>query len=227
MNVFVAYGYNQRDSWIRELVCPLVSAFGHTVLTGERMEGEDLSAGVVERISASDAMLGFLTRRGEGDVYDTHRWVSDEIAVAIGAGITVVEIRETNVDQQGGIAGNRQRMTYDEARRDHFLVDLAEVLGGWASRKSRNLRLLPPDVVAAIRPHTQKQGFRCTYSGIKDGKFYPEIEAVLVRKEGGLYLMAKDVHPGMMIQIRVQAAGNSWTSDHIDLDSLSVELMED
>jgi hypothetical protein len=230
MNVFVAYGYNNRDSWIEDLVFRLVKAFGNNVVTGEKMEGEVVSEGVKERIHASDAMLAFATRRGDPDgagLYQTHRWVTDELALALQANMPVVEIRETQVDVQGGIAGDRQHIEYDDEARDKFLVQLAEVLGRWARGRSRNLRLLPPEVVGRIRPQMQQQGFRCTYSTFKDGRGFPEKEALLVRREGGLYLMAKDVPPEMLVQIRVQAAGFSWTSDYIDIDSLSVELVED
>jgi hypothetical protein len=233
MNVFVGYGYNERDSWIERLVFPLVRAFGNTVVTGGRIEGEILSEAVKERIRVSDALLGFVTRRGDrpsqDGLYPTHRWVTDELAVAIEARIPVIEIRETQVDDQGGIAGDRQRIEYDEASREQFLVELAEVLGGWAQRRSRNLRLLPPEFVQAIRPHMRRQGFRCTYVALKDGRPLPEVDALplLVPREGGLYLMAKHVAPGTLIQIRVEAAGNSWVSEYIDLDSLSVELLAD
>lgn len=231
MNVFVAYGYNERDSWIEDLVFPLIKAFGNNVVTGEQMEGEVLSEGVRERIHVSDAMLAFATRRGDADNngrYGTHRWVTDELAFALQAKIPAVEIRETEVDDQGGIAGDRQRIEYDAEARDTFLVQLAAVLGRWARGRSRNLRLLPAEIVSRIRPQMLQQGFRCTYSLFKDGRdFPPEIDALLVRREGGLYLMAKDVPPEMLIQIRVQAAGYSWTSDYIDIDSLSVELVQD
>jgi hypothetical protein len=230
MNVFVAYGYNVRDSWIEDLVFRLVKAFGNNVVTGEQMEGEVLSEGVKERINSSDALLAFATRRGDADgagLYRTHRWVTDELAFALQANIRAVEIRETKVDLQGGIAGDRQRIEYDAEARDKFLVQLAEVLGRWAQRRSRNLRLLPPAIVSSIRPHMQKEGFQCTYSLYKDGKHFPEIGALLVRREGGLYLVAKDVPPEMLIQIQVRAAGYSWTSDYIDIDSLSVELLQD
>jgi hypothetical protein len=230
MNVFVAYGYNERDSWIEDLVFRLVKAFGNNVVTGEQMEGEVLSDGVKERIHGSDALLAFATRRGDADgagLYRTHRWVTDELAFALQANIPVVEIRETQVDDQGGVAGDRQRIEYDAEARDKFLVQLAEVLGRWARGRSRNLRLLPPEVVSRIRPQMQRQGFQCTYSLFKDGKRFPEVDALLVRREGGLYLMAKDVPPEVLIQIRVKAAGFSWTSDYVDIDSLSVELVED
>jgi hypothetical protein len=153
--------------------------------------------------------------------------VTDELTFALQANIPAVEIRETEVDDQGGIGGDRQRIEYDATARDRFLVQLAAVLGRWAQGRSRNLRLLPPKIVSRIRPYMQQQGFRCTYSLSKDGRGFPEKDALLVRREGGLYIMAKGVPPEMLIQIRVQAAGFSWTSDYIDIDSLGVELVED
>ena len=65
MKVFIGFGYNENDKWIEHLVIPLVEALGCEVVTGEEMQGERLSDGVIERISDSDACIGFLTKRGK------------------------------------------------------------------------------------------------------------------------------------------------------------------
>lgn len=42
MKIFVGFGYNDRDKWIRDLVFPIIRAFGHEVLTGEEAYGDIL-----------------------------------------------------------------------------------------------------------------------------------------------------------------------------------------
>jgi hypothetical protein len=39
MRIFVGFGYNERDRWIRDMVFPLIPAFGDEVVTGEEAYG--------------------------------------------------------------------------------------------------------------------------------------------------------------------------------------------
>jgi hypothetical protein len=76
MRIFIAYGYNDRDRWIKEHVFPLVQAFGSEVVDGEGLYGEILSEGVKDRVNMCDALIGFATRRNLPDnpSGETHLW---------------------------------------------------------------------------------------------------------------------------------------------------------
>ena len=50
MKVFVGFGYNQRDAWIKELIFPLIKFFDGEILTGEDIYGEVLTDGVRNKI---------------------------------------------------------------------------------------------------------------------------------------------------------------------------------
>jgi hypothetical protein len=63
MKVFVGFGYNDNDKWIKELIIPFIEELGCEVVTGEEMQGEKLSDGVISRVEESDACIGFLTKR--------------------------------------------------------------------------------------------------------------------------------------------------------------------
>ena len=63
MQIFVAYGYNERDKWIEEFVFPLIEAFGCEVATGKVMYGQELVSEVRETIQTCDALFGFLSGR--------------------------------------------------------------------------------------------------------------------------------------------------------------------
>ncbi len=146
MRIFVAYGFNDRDRWIPELVIPILKSLGAEVVTGEQLEGQVITAGVRARINESDALIGFLTRRGEADaegVYRTHDWVKQELGAAVGRDLPyVLEVRETRIDAQGGMLADRQYVTYDESQRDRFLVRLVEVISSWSRGVNVNLRVL-------------------------------------------------------------------------------------
>jgi hypothetical protein len=85
MKIFVGYGYNDRDKWIEDLVFPLMRAFGAEPISGKEIPGQKLDEGIKELIRKSDAVIGFVTRRGdkrEDGLYATHRWVTDEISLS-------------------------------------------------------------------------------------------------------------------------------------------------
>ena len=165
MKIFVGYGFNDRDKWIPDLVYPIIHAFGDEVVTGEDLEGDQITAAVRQKIADSDALIGFLTRRGEPDangVWKTHRWVIEEIATAISKKL-VVEVRETGVDDQGGIACDRQRIPYDEHSRDKCLVEVVKTIGKWHSLERVKLKVLPEEYVQELSPLLRDPDLKCTY----------------------------------------------------------------
>jgi hypothetical protein len=63
MKIFVAYGYNDRDRWIPDLVFPIIRAFDDEVITGEELQGEQITDAVRRKIQQSDALIAFATIR--------------------------------------------------------------------------------------------------------------------------------------------------------------------
>ena len=227
LKVFVGFGYNERDQWIPDLVFPLVRAFGCEVVTGEDMQGQPLSPEVQRRVQSSDGMIAFRTRREGPDtngVYTSHRWVDNELTLAIGNAARVVEVREEGVDSQGGLAGDRQWILYKEAERDKLLVELAKTVGGWV-RVSR-LQLLPESFVNEIRPLLGTPGFRCSYT-VLDGSRESESRETPVRPiKGGLFIWADGLAPESLIQVTIEGNGKRWVSDYEGLDSVSINLKQ-
>ncbi len=84
MKIFVAYGYNDRDKWIEDMVFPLIKAFGSEVETGGVTYGATIPDAVRNKIQFSDALIAFTTRRISpgGDANgQTHLWVIQELAI--------------------------------------------------------------------------------------------------------------------------------------------------
>jgi len=227
LRIFVGFGYDERDRWIPELVVPLVQALGGEVVTGEDMAGEKISDEVQRRIAASDGLIAFRTRRGDPDqagVYRSHRWVEDELALAVGNGLKVLEIREQGVDQQGGLAGDRQWLGYDDDARDRLLVELAKAIGAWKRSVTVNLQLLPPAFVDEIRPLLGMPGFRCTYKLLEGSRESERQEAQVRPIKGGLFVQAPGLPAETLIQISVEGNGKRWSSDFETLDSVGIVL---
>ena len=107
MKIFVGYGYNERDKWVEDLVFTLMRAFDAEPISGKEIPGQKLDEGIKELIRKSDAVMGFVTRRGDkgaGGFYSTSRWVTDELSIANAMNVSFVEVREDGVDPRTGLA---------------------------------------------------------------------------------------------------------------------------
>jgi len=230
MKIFVAYGYNERDKWIPDLVFPIIKAFSDEVITGEELQGEQITDAVIREIKQSDALLAFVTRRQKIDEthWTTHRWVTDEISHALAYNLLVAEIREAGVDEQGGISGDRQRITYNESERDKCLVEIVKTLGKWHSSDTVKLKLLPDESIQLIRPLLRNPSLRCTYKILdSNGEISTEIPATILPITGGLFIHARNIPRMSLIQIRVECADKSWTSNFENIDSSGIHLQQD
>jgi hypothetical protein len=227
MKIFVGFGYNDRDLWVKNMVIPVVEAFDVEVLTGEEIYGEELTEGVRETIKKADAVIGFLTRRGapssEG-VWDTHRWVSDELLFAKTCGLKVLEVRETGVNSQGGMLGDLQRITYDENKLAECIVELVKAIGKWRRGANIRFQLLPQNFSDEIYPHLSN--LRCVYRYMdeNDDRVSKDFPAEIRRIKGGLFVLAKGIPTGSLIEVQVECKGNVWLSGWVGTDSHNITL---
>ena len=230
MRIFVAFGYNDRDKWIPNFVFPIIKAFGDEVVSGEEVQGEQITDAVIREIRQSNALMAFVTRRDKIDAnrWTTHRWVTDELSHAIAFKLPVAEIREMGVDEQGGIAGDRQRILYNESERDKCLVEIVKTIGNWHRGDTIELKLMPADCIQAVRPLLRNPALRCTYQILeRNGNMSEAIPAQILPITGGLFVRAKNVPPMSYIQIRVECAGKSWSSEFENVESLGIHLHEE
>lgn len=218
MRIFVGYHFDPRDQWVEDLVYPLIRAFGDEVVTGENLYGEGaLGEAVTNKIKKCDALLGFATQRNkiQDNLYTTHPWVTGEIAQGLALKLKVVEVRETGVDPERGIAGECQYIPYNEKERDRCLVQLAEALGGWHRHRIIRLQILPEEVAREIAMLLKDSRFRCTYQLLEDEEgTEPSLEQSLklVEFTGGLFANIRNVPSAAFIQVRIECGAKSWTS---------------
>lgn len=228
MKIFVGYGYQNRDQWVEDLVFPIIEAFGSEAISGKEVYGEIISEAVRKKIQECDALVAFLTRRDQlREGWNTHRWVSDELAIAITHDLQVLEIKEIGVTDQGGIAEDRQRIEFDEKNRDQCLVEFVKAMGQWHRSGPAELQLIPQKFVDVIRPLLKRPGFRCTYNLIVGNNEIEGKEANIKPITGGLFMKLQDVPRGALVQVHVEAQGKSWTSDFEPIKLLRVHLNED
>ncbi len=230
MKVFVGFGYNDADKWIKNLIIPFVKELGWDVLTGEDMHGEILSAGVTARIEECQACIGFLTKRDKKDdgTFTTHKWVIEELAVALGKKIPIFEIKEKGVDAQKGITGDRQWFEFED--KAAVMLEIAKFLNKEKSKFSyKTFMLVPPQFVEEIRPVMKSKDTICTYRFLYQAKFYEPEEATLERLGQGLGIIVKKI-PSEEAQIEISVKsqqGIIWNSGFVSVGLINVQLQKD
>jgi hypothetical protein len=221
MKIFVGYGYNERDQWVENCVFPIIEAFGSEAISGKEIYGENISEGVRKKIKESDALIGFLTKREDGT---THRWVSDELAVAIEHNIRILEVREVGITDQGGIAGERQRIPYDDKHRDMVLIELVKAIGLWHRIVTVEMQLLPRQFVDEVRQLLDHSSFHCTYNLWEGRNEQKDIKAEIKPKIGGLFIILKDIPLKAYVQVRVVVRDSIWESDFEQIEQQRIQL---
>jgi hypothetical protein len=232
MKVFVGYGYNEQDSWVKQLVIPLIETLGCVVVVGEEMQGEDLSDGVIERISDSDACIGILTRRGEkkntDGTYPTHRWVIEELATALAKEKAIFEIRETGIDGQKGIGGSKQRYEYKKTA--EVLLQVAKFIMKEKRKVSgRIFMLIPPEIIAEIRPLLSSGDIECEYRFMVKTRTTEYAKTAVERFGGGLGVVIKNI-PDDDASIEIVIRGPqrlTWSSGFVSVGSINVHIQKD
>jgi len=228
MNIFIGFGYNNDDKWVKDLVFPLVEAFDATITTGEDMHGEVLSQGVTDRIKKADGVLTFLTRRDAlaSGKYTSHRWVFDELSTSIANKIPAVEIRERMVDAQGGLPGDRQRVEFDLDDKAKLLVELAKLLSAWRRNlKPRRLFLQPMEVVKDVRQMIHSDELKCMYQFMHGSKESPVYTAKPFKFGQGLCVDIYQVpSEDALVQIIIKGKEFEWSSDYESVQLLSINL---
>lgn len=230
MNIFIGFGYNINDQWIKELVFPLVQSFDGSISTGEDLHGEVISQEVSERIKKADGVLAFLTPREAmaSGRFTTHQWVRDELITAISNRIPAVEIRELSVDNQGGIVGDRQRIDFALDNKAKLLVELAKVLSKWRKNiKPKRLFLLPRDIVQDARPFINKEELKCTYQFMTGSRESEVYKAKPFKYGQGLCIDIYNVPAeDSLVQVCVKGPQFEWSSDYESVQLLSVNLQK-
>lgn len=229
MKVFVGFGYNERDIWIKNLVIPLLQTIGCEILTGEEMQGEELTTGVLDRISESNACIGFTTKRIEKSKLSnkTHLWVIQEMAAALTHKIPTFEIRETGVNMQEGMMEKIQRFEFDESSIPQVLIEVAKfVVKEKKKLTTKIFMLIPQDILNDIRSDISNGDVKCTYRFMHKTKYYELDESKIERFQGGYGIIINKIpDEDALIEINIKAPNNKrWTSGWVSVGLINVQL---
>src|SRR5688572_26111910 len=228
MRVFVGFGYNERDNWIKTHVFPILECMGFVVITGEDMYGSILQPAVQSRIDQSDAVVGFLTIRepeNNGE-FNSHLWVQNELVYGVAKQKPIIPIREENVKVPDAMLGNVQYILLRQEDRLACVADLARALGRKNIRRiklepledelRRNLNRWKLDQNFLIRYRTQD-----SLNGLESGFQNGRLEVV----NQGFYLNVADVPRRAYVEIEGVSNGQTqFDSGRASADAVSISI---
>ena len=230
MKVFVGFGYNQRDAWIKELIFPLIKFFDGEILTGEDIYGEVLTDGVRNKIDECDALLGFFTPRDAmiNGKFTTHTWVRDEYNYAMVKQKKTIPFIEQKVDWSQGMIGNVQHIPFDEDEKEKLIIKIVEVLCKLRNvfvNKRLYIHFIAPSDIDEIRRLINQGGVQCTYKYMIGSWESPKMKAPLLRVAGAICIDLKNLpEENGMVSVEVAAGQQTWSSDYQSLEFLSISL---
>ncbi|MDQ2946018.1 MAG: hypothetical protein M3Y27_08765 [Acidobacteriota bacterium] len=214
------------------MICPLIESLGFEVETGRELAGQKLDEGVKRKIEGCDGLVAFLscvTPIAGSDLFKASDWVVQEYTHADTLGKLVVAVRETNVDFQGLLAGNRQWIALDPDNRLAATVELCRALRKWHSGIDIELKLNTQSFVDAILGRVMDRKYRSLYVlRHREGREMARIEnAAILPRTGGLFVYAKNVPKDAFIEFTVEFDGETWTSLGREVQTIEIELKKE
>jgi hypothetical protein len=226
--IFLSFSFRDADRELVGMVDQLVMSHQLTRVTGRRLEGQNLTDAIREKINNSDGLIALLTRRdarADGG-WTTHDWVRDELNFARQAEIPAIAMLEDGVVMSGAY-GHHERIEFSRKELPTALLAVSETLGLWKRRAGRQVKvsIIADDLVS--NPRFLGGQMRVEYRFIVGGEVMPWQLVTPIHEIGGLVVYLSGAQDGYMIQLQVSDGPDQWISPatpqliEIDLEKIT------
>jgi hypothetical protein len=213
MRVFVGFGYLDKESWIPELVLPMLAQLGIEIIEGREIAGTPIDQTLRDLIGSCDALIGILTKRAKrrDGQWDTSDYVRQELEIALASNELVVPVVENGVVLPKGFLNQTQFILFERGKRDVMLVDLARHVRDWVAGEV-TIRILPDELAAALAPGALDGTAACQYKIIHQNHVIRKARAQIFGDGGSMFTKLVGFKPGTQAQMRIQIGGMDWAS---------------
>jgi hypothetical protein len=212
MKIFVSYSFRDENSWVEDLVIPLIACFGHEPVTGRMLDAGPLDEEVKQRIRQCKRVLCFVTRarprrdaQGAITDYEPPEWVRDELFMARGADRDALEFREEGVSY-GGAAALRAYATFDRDKLPELLLDLAKRLAEWPVGPLQLRLSVPTELRNEVEAAALARTLRARCIAIDDEGTERSSEELEVRVRDGQLIVLFWIKPDPNLSIDIDVA---------------------
>jgi len=211
--IFLSFSFRDADRELVGMVDQLVMSHQLTRDTGRRLEGQDLTDAIREKINQADGLIALLTRRDLRDdgKWTTHDWVRDELNFARQAKISAIALLEDGVVMSGAFS-EHERIHFSRDKLPDALLALSETLGLWKRRAGRQVKV---SIMAAdlVRNARFLGGLMTVeYRFIVGGELKPWQPVTPILEVGGPVVYLPGAQDGFMIQLQVKDGPDQWIS---------------
>lgn len=211
MNIFLAFSYREEDKLLAQYVERLFASQLVKPITGEHLEGGQLTQEVQKRIVASDALVALLTHRDQllTGGWTTHQWVTDELAWARANGKRAIAILEDGINL-GGMFQPHECIPLCRANPLEAFIRLAETISGWKQDKGRMVKVqIAPEIIA---DKLSDDNVTCERRFWKQGSYTEWQKVTPVPEPGGTFVYLDGVQDEHLVQLKADDDGKTWQS---------------
>ena len=118
--IFVGHSFQEEHKTVMAEIISFVNSFPVSVATGEKPTLIGVTKGVPEKVKSliddADIVIAILTKdeRIGDEKMISSKWVSDEIAYALGKSKTVIRLLETGAEYKPAISGDAEYISFDK-----------------------------------------------------------------------------------------------------------------
>jgi hypothetical protein len=138
--IFIGHSFKEEHRAMVEKAKEFIGTFPVSVTTGEKPTLTGVTEGVPAKVKSliddADLVVAILTRDEAlaNSKMGPSKWVSDEIAYAIGKGKTIFRMVENGVEYKSAISGDVEYIAFDETDLSAAFLKLSELLNSFLSK---------------------------------------------------------------------------------------------
>jgi hypothetical protein len=213
-SIFLSHHFDPQVDLLVGSIKRIIASHDLRIVDGHRLEGQQITNAVDERIRSSDAMIAILSHRDEGR---TNNWVRHERTTAFNSKIPFIALIEEGLQDNGPFEAF-EFIKYNPEDLVDVLLKVSETIFKWKIRLGELIEahLEPEEIVDMVRSNlgnadTVKYRFFNRRNGWTDWK-----PALVKPQSGGISLLLDGINKNTEVQIQVTANNRIWTSDVIN-----------
>ena len=213
-SIFVAQWFDKKDRELVMDVGEVLGSHGLRPVTGKVLGGDALDLGVQRKINGCDGLVALATRRdANGNVWNTHPWVSNEYVYAKAKDKPAIALVEAGVPWEGMFAGH-QYIPFERDNLSEALLELSYEIGAWRRESGGTVKvqLRPDSVVDIVRG--RRDDYQCKYRVLHQGDEGEWLGCKPVPVGDGLFMYIKGVDANDLIQVNILGVGGQWESGY-------------
>lgn len=202
MKIFLSFSFNYGHDLTR-MVERLCASHDVALITGRKLGGDVVDAGVEAKILEADALISLITKKPNPQPGEMpwSQAVQEEFDFARNRKMRCIAVVEDGLVFQG--MSNKERLKYDPANPAETILSVSETIAEWRSAIGQDIKvqILPPTVAEKLGDDDEL--LTCFHRVGENDLYTPWKEVPAISEEEGTFVYLRGVKPGHRVQLRV------------------------